>query len=135
MPLPVLRAARPLPRGQCNKPAREALMEFPPALLMPNPPTPPPPQSPNPNTQPQVYAFKRLCRGLGSSRQGARQGFALAITSLLGATECVGPSEAVAAIEGVLEPVGKVGAQASVAPPALPVLPTAAGIGPAAGGM
>ena len=55
-----------------------------------------------------VYAFKRLCRGLGSSRQGARQGFSLAISALLGASQCIAPGEAVAAIEGVLEPVGKV---------------------------
>lgn len=70
----------------------------------------------------QVYAFKRLCRGLGSSRQGARQGFSLAITALLGATECVGPAEAVAAIEGVLEPAGKVRRRAAVGLPALPAL-------------
>ena len=59
---------------------------------------------------PQVYAFKRLCRGLGSSRQGARQGFSLAMTSLLASTQCIAPTEAVAAIEGVLEPAaaGKV---------------------------
>ena len=55
-----------------------------------------------------LYAFKRLCRGLGSSRQGARQGFSLAITSLLAATQCIAPGEAVTAIEGVLEAVGKV---------------------------
>lgn len=55
-----------------------------------------------------VYAFKRLCRGLGSSRQGARQGFSLAIASLLAGTSAVSPAEAVTAIEGVLEPVGKV---------------------------
>ncbi len=55
-----------------------------------------------------IYAFKRLCRGLGSSRQGARQGFSLAIASLLGAVQCIEPAEAVVAIEGVLEPVGKV---------------------------
>ena len=55
-----------------------------------------------------IYAFKRLCRGLGSSRQGARQGFSLASASLLGAVQCIGPAEAVVAIEGVLEPVGKV---------------------------
>ena len=55
-----------------------------------------------------VYAFKRLCRGLGSSRQGARQGFSLAIASLLAGTQCIAPAEAVTAIEGVLEPVGKV---------------------------
>lgn len=66
-----------------------------------------------------VYAFKRLCRGLGSSRQGARQGFSLAISALLGATQCIGPGEAVAAIEGVLEPVGK------VRPRLAPVLPAA----------
>ena len=60
-----------------------------------------------------IYAFKRLCRGLGSSRQGARQGFSLAIASLLGAVQCIGPAEAVTAIEGVLEPVGKVRAEGS----------------------
>ena len=31
----------------------------------------------------QVYALERLMRGLGSGRQGARQGFALALTVLL----------------------------------------------------
>jgi DNA polymerase phi len=56
-----------------------------------------------------VYAFKRLCRGLGSSRQGARQGFSLAIAALLAGTSAVGPAEAVAVVEGLLEPAGKVG--------------------------
>ena len=32
------------------------------------------------------YAVKRLVRGLGSAREGARLGFALALTMLLGAT-------------------------------------------------
>ena len=31
----------------------------------------------------QSYALKRLARGLASSRHGARQGFALALTQLL----------------------------------------------------
>lgn len=66
-----------------------------------------------------IYAFKRLCRGLGSSRQGARQGFSLAIASLLGAVQCIGPAEAVTAIEGVLEPVGKVRAEGSCSAMAL----------------
>lgn len=32
----------------------------------------------------QVYALRRLVRGLGSGRQGARQGFATALALLLG---------------------------------------------------
>ena len=31
----------------------------------------------------QTYALQRLVRGLGSGRQGARQGFAVALTALL----------------------------------------------------
>ena len=35
--------------------------------------------------------LKRLMRGLGSGRQGARQGFALALAALLGAQPGVSP--------------------------------------------
>lgn len=35
------------------------------------------------------YAVRRLLRGLPSSRQGARQGFSLALTELLSVMECI----------------------------------------------
>ncbi len=40
----------------------------------------------------QAYVLKRLVRGLGSGRQGARQGFALALTALLGARPSLSPA-------------------------------------------
>ena len=51
-----------------------------------------------------VYAVKRLCRGLASSRQGARQGFALALAGLLQSTHCISPAEMIALLASVLEP-------------------------------
>ena len=55
-----------------------------------------------------VYALRRLCRGLGSSRQGARQGFALALAALLAQLEQLDTRDAQAVMDEVLEPVGKV---------------------------
>lgn len=49
-----------------------------------------------------VYAVKRLCRGLASGRQGARQGFALGLTTLLARSDCLSPEEAVTVLTGVL---------------------------------
>ena len=40
----------------------------------------------------QEYVLKRLVRGLGSGRQGARQGFALALAALLGARPSLSPA-------------------------------------------
>ena len=40
----------------------------------------------------QAYVLKRLVRGLGSGRQGARQGFALALAALLGARPSLSPA-------------------------------------------
>ncbi len=70
----------------------------------PVPPLPPPSLTPAPSaTQPlphitpdrilplQVYALRRLARGLTSSRAGARQGYATALAGLLAATGGAGP--------------------------------------------
>lgn len=50
--------------------------------------------------------MKRLVRGLGSSRQGARQGFALALTLVLGKAECISAQGAAALIGSMLEAGG-----------------------------
>lgn len=50
--------------------------------------------------------MKRLVRGLGSSRQGARQGFALALTLVLGKEECISAQGAAALIGSMLEAGG-----------------------------
>lgn len=73
-----------------------------------------------------VYAVRRLCRGLASSRQGARQGFALALSSLLRRLDCVGTGQVLAVLDDVLEPAGKVGAVGCVHLPQGP----AAEVGP-----
>ncbi|GLI61735.1 hypothetical protein VaNZ11_004161, partial [Volvox africanus] len=39
-----------------------------------------------------VYTLRRLARGLSSSRQGARQGYATALTGLLAASRCLPPA-------------------------------------------
>ena len=51
----------------------------------------------------QAYALKRLVAGLGSSRQAARQGFALALTLLLQHTPSLSPNAAVDALEAALD--------------------------------
>ena len=43
---------------------------------------------------PQVYALRRLVRGLGSGRQGARQGFATALSLLISSQRGAGGSKA-----------------------------------------
>ena len=40
-----------------------------------------------------TYSLKRLARGLASSREGARHGFALALTSVLRTQDSVNPDE------------------------------------------
>lgn len=60
----------------------------------------------------QVYVLKRLCRGLASSREGARQGFALALTAVLQGLPALGGGAALSILESSLESPGgkKVGA-------------------------
>ena len=56
---------------------------------------------------PQAYGLKRLVKGLGSGRQGARQGFALALALVLGrAGGCVSAQGAAAVVRGILEAGG-----------------------------
>ena len=55
-----------------------------------------------------VYAVKRLCRGLSSSRQGARQGFSLALACLLESLRCVAPGDMLTVLAAVLEPSSSV---------------------------
>lgn len=57
----------------------------------------------------QSYGMKRLVRGLGSSRQGARQGFALALTLVLGKAGergCISAQDTATVITSVLEAAG-----------------------------
>lgn len=52
----------------------------------------------------QAYGLRRLARGLGSSREGARQGFAAAFASLLAVADgLLDVDGAVALLEGCLE--------------------------------
>ena len=54
----------------------------------------------------QVYGLRRLARGLGSSRQGARQGFATALTLVLQQQPqpgCVQADDVIVLLESCLE--------------------------------
>lgn len=59
----------------------------------------------------QVYALRRLARGLGSGRAASRQGFSTALASLLagsvdGGQKLVGVPELMVLLEGSLEATG-----------------------------
>ncbi len=49
-----------------------------------------------------IYARDRLVRGLASSRLGARQGFAAALTALLAAVDAVTPADVLGKIETLI---------------------------------
>ena len=51
----------------------------------------------------QAYVLKRLVSGLGSSRQAARQGFALALTLVLQHNASLSPKAACEALEAALD--------------------------------
>lgn len=58
------------------------------------------------------YSVKRLCRGLGSGRAGARQGFSLALTLLLQESSCLTASDVMTVLESTLDaPVSLKGAE------------------------
>lgn len=68
----------------------------------------------------QVYVLRRLVRGLGSGRQGARQGFALAITALLARVKSVTVAAVLTLLESSLEVSNTMGVRSSTPP--LPML-------------
>ncbi|KDD72776.1 hypothetical protein H632_c2914p0, partial [Helicosporidium sp. ATCC 50920] len=49
------------------------------------------------------YVLQRLCRGLASSREGARQGFSVGLALVLQKLSFVSPSQAVELLESTLE--------------------------------
>lgn len=51
----------------------------------------------------QAYVIRRLVRGLGSGRDGARQGFSLALTLLLESVPGLGAREALLLLDAFLE--------------------------------
>ena len=55
----------------------------------------------------QVYGLKRLVRGLGSGRQGARQGYALALGKLLSELPAVPSSQVLAIMASELDVSGQ----------------------------
>lgn len=55
----------------------------------------------------QVYGLKRLVRGLASGRQGARQGYALALSKLLGDIPALSITEVLATMASELEVSGQ----------------------------
>ena len=59
-----------------------------------------------------MYGLKRLVRGLASGRQGARQGYALALTKLLADIPALPVSEVLSVMTSELEVSG----QAKVSP-------------------
>ena len=52
---------------------------------------------------PQVYALRRLARGLASGRDAARQGYATALAGVLGATSAVAAPGALVLLEACCE--------------------------------
>jgi hypothetical protein len=55
---------------------------------------------------PQVYTLKRLARGLASSNKGARQGYALALTTALQQLQCVSPAGMLDLVDSSVEVKG-----------------------------
>jgi DNA polymerase phi len=53
-----------------------------------------------------IYTIRRLCQGLASSRKGARQGFATALSNLLEHANWIQPAQPVAVVTTLLSPPG-----------------------------
>ena len=55
----------------------------------------------------QVYGLKRLVKGLASGRQGARQGYALALSKLLSEVPALPASEVLSSMASELQVSGQ----------------------------